>query len=69
MSRNNEPVEVFVEKVLAETDKALLCLCDGGDEEGVWLPRSQLLESEIDTVDDTGYVEIPQWLAEEKELV
>lgn len=68
MSRN-EPVELYVEEVLAETELALLCDCEGADEDGVWLPRSQLLESEVDTVGDFGYVEIPRWLAEEKELV
>ena len=49
----------------AETGRAVL-VSDGG--EPVWLPKSQV---EIESSDDgrTHVVSIPEWLAQEKELI
>jgi hypothetical protein len=71
MSRNNDPVRLYVEDVLAESEGelSLLCVCEGSGEGGAWLPRSELIETEVEGVGDSGYVEIPQWLAEDRELV
>jgi predicted RNA-binding protein (virulence factor B family) len=59
-------VEIFGE-VKAVTDMAILL--DDGDVE-VWLPLSQI-ESETDDYEkgDEITVFIPEWLAEEKELI
>jgi predicted RNA-binding protein (virulence factor B family) len=61
-----DEVEIFGE-VKAVTDLAILL--DDGDHE-VWLPLSQI-ESETDDYEkgDEIIVFIPEWLAEEKELI
>ena len=64
-----EMIELRVVYVHA-TDSAILV--DAGLEENVWLPKSQV---ECDTLFDdmeegSPYdIEIPEWLAEEKELI
>jgi hypothetical protein len=66
VSNRNEPVEVEVTEVIAETDKAILCVIDG---EQVWIPTSQIdANSEVWKYGDDGALVIPRWLAEEKEL-
>jgi hypothetical protein len=63
MSRHDE-VEIACELV-HETDRALL-INDGRQE--VWVPRSQILDQK----EKNGVLEsitIPEWLAEEKDLV
>lgn len=50
----------FVGKMLTETDKGIL-IHDG--EKKVWLPKRFVEDNE------DGTFTIPQWLAEEKELV
>jgi hypothetical protein len=57
-----------VEEVKAETDLAILCRFETGDEE--WIPKSQIHDdSEVTTKGDTGELVIPHWLACEKEIV
>ena len=56
----NEPVEINHDGVIHETNGAKLFQV--GDEK-VWIPRSQILDEDDDTFS------VPQWLAEEKELV
>ena len=52
---------------LRETEMALLCEIDGKQ---VWIPKSQIHEdSEVYKMGTEGELVIPQWLAEEKELV
>jgi hypothetical protein len=67
----NEPVEI--DDVIVEHTTAAALLCDFGDGDKHWIPRSQILEdSEIEKKahkGDEGTLVIPQWLAEEKELV
>lgn len=60
-----EPVEIDVDEVKAVTDKAVLCLISG---EEVWLPWSQISESNIQEKGDSGWIVIPQWLADKKGL-
>ena len=70
MSYNDrfEPVEVEVEKVIAETDKAIGIIVDE-DDEPTWIPKSQIAdESEVQAKGDHGTMIIPRWLAEEKGL-
>jgi len=60
MGRNNEPVEINFDDVEAESVAAKLFKI--GDDK-VWIPKSQISE-------ETDYTfTIPQWLAEERELV
>lgn len=66
MSDRNEPVEIAVTEVIAETDKAILCVVD---DEDVWIPISQIDDaSEVWEYGDEGTLVIPRWLAEEKGL-
>jgi hypothetical protein len=64
----DHPEYLSVEYVKVETDKALLCVFETGDEE--WIPKSQIGEgSEVKRKGDVGEIEIPRWLAEEKDLL
>jgi len=66
VSDQNEPVEVEVTEVIAQTDKAILCVIEG---EHVWIPTSQIKdESEVCEDGDSGTLVIPRWLAKEKGL-
>jgi hypothetical protein len=61
-----DQVEVSVDQLIRQTEKAALCLI--GDQE-VWLPWSQIDESsDIKKDGDAGSAYIPRWLAEEKDL-
>lgn len=65
MSR--ETVEIEDVTVKAESTKALLCLIEDKEH---WIPKSQIDEDcELAAKGDVGTLIIPQWLAEEKELV
>lgn len=57
------PVELEV-KVKKETAKAYLLSCEHGIG---WMPKSQILESNVDKEGDEGVILIPAWLAEAKE--
>jgi len=61
---DDEWAEVSVDKVVAETELALLVRIDGKD---IWLPKSQL--DDWPDVGDEGGLLIKTWLAEEKELI
>lgn len=61
--RPDEVYEVEVDVVVAATAKALLCSIDN---EEVWLPRSQIVEGDLEGVGDRGSVLIKAWLAREK---
>lgn len=66
MSDRNEQVEVYVDRLIRQTEKAALCRIDG---EEMWLPWSQIDEgSEIAKDGDSGTVYIPRWLAVDKGL-
>jgi hypothetical protein len=67
MSERDEPVEVEVDRVEVETDKAIMFSKDG---EEFWIPKSKISEdSEVEGLGDSGTLVIPWWLAEEKGLV
>lgn len=59
----SEEYEVDVEVVKAATVKAILCIIDGDE---VWIPRSQIVEGDVDGVGDAGSMIIQAWLAREK---
>ena len=64
-----EPIEVSVDVVLAETDKAI-GFKDPGDDELTWIPKSQICdESEVNEKGDSGTLVIPYWLAFDKGLI
>jgi hypothetical protein len=61
-----EQVEVFVDKLVRQTDKAALCDIDGDE---IWIPWSQIGDgSGIEKDGDSGTIYIPRWLAEEHDL-
>ncbi len=49
----------------AATDLAILC--GYSETDAVWLPRSQI-DTDMDEKGDTGYVDVPEWLVDAKEL-
>lgn len=50
-----------------ETDKALLCVFEGGREE--WIPKSQIDdESKVRAEGDLGTLVVTKWIAEQKGL-
>lgn len=53
-------VEIEAE-VIAETDMAILI------DDGIWLPKSQL--EDWPSVGGIGVIIMPEWLAEDKELI
>lgn len=59
---SNETVGVYFDEVKRETDKAILFVFD---EKEVWLPKSQIVETQFDA---NSVVWIPRWLAEKNEL-
>lgn len=52
--------------LIRSTPKAGLYRDDSGNE--FWIPWSQLKEDSVDKDGETGDINIPLWLAEEKEL-
>lgn len=55
-------MRIIFDEIKHETDLAVLLMFDGEKE---WIPLSQI---ENDNFRDDRFVEIPRWLAEEKEL-
>ena len=49
-----------------ETEKALLV--GASKEDAVWIPRSQIVTTDLEDIGDEGFVEIPEWLAMDKDL-
>lgn len=65
MSDKNEIVEVSYHEIIHETEKAYLMNIFNDGSDGMWIPKSQI--EELDENSKTFM--LPQWLAEEKELV
>lgn len=64
---DREAIEIDVEEVTVETDKAILIWTDG---EAFWIPKSQIDESsEVQGKGDSGTLLIPEWLAKEKGIL
>ena len=55
----------FDVSLIRESEKALL-VSIGGEE--VWIPKSQIEDTDVKEPGDEGFIEIPEWLAQEKEL-
>lgn len=62
---SNELIKIDIE-IVKETDMAFLTT-DGVIK--AWLPKSQIESNELLEVGGTYTIEIPEWLAEEKELI
>lgn len=71
MSRETTIVEDL--RMVTETDMAILVVnVDDDDDDadaGIWIPKSQIEDTDRDEPGDEGYIEIPEWLADEKGLV
>ncbi len=71
---NRQP-DVFVADLvlvkISDSGKAWLCRHsdDLMEENTFWLPVSQILSSDMCDADDEGFVEIPHWLAKDKDLL
>lgn len=68
-ARNNEDSFVELDELTVhfETDKAFLVSLDGNKDRSVWIPKSQLKDIEVKLGKLTCMM--PEWLAENKELV
>ena len=64
-SKNIHDFNLFVH---TRTRSAVLVSDSGDDDDGIWLPLSQI-EIDEDVLDDWTMVGVPQWLAEDKGLV
>ena len=64
MGERDDTVIVQGLKLVAVTAKGYKIEHAGGWED--WLPRSQILDTDMHGVGDEGFVAIPRWLAEEK---
>lgn len=60
-------VEIPDVKCLRDTEKALLCRTDAGDE--VWVPKSVVDEnnSEVSDVGDEGVLVLEEWFAKKED--
>lgn len=57
--KSKELVEVDIDDIIQETDKAyLIGTCNGSQ----WIPKSQIKDGDF----DEGWIAIPFWLAEKK---
>lgn len=64
-AKNDEPVTITIDEVVRSTGDATLVKIDKRE---VRIPHSQMLEPD-DPDDIEGEITIPQWLAEDRELV
>lgn len=62
----DEGCEFDVDDTKAVTDKAILVVI--GDED-VWLPLSQIVDTDCENIGDAGYVVITSWIAKQKDLI
>lgn len=61
-------VHIHVEKIIQETEKALLCQLDGEDA-CEWIPFSQIADPDDYQVGDTDVsMAVTEWIAKEKGL-
>ena len=71
MSNDDEAVEISPIVIVRETEKAFAVEFTEDDEDDgtYWIPKSQILDSNINAEGESGWMEIPKWLATEKGLV
>ena len=55
-----DQVDIEFDDVVHETEKAYLISVDGNE---IWIPKSQIIEM------DDSTMTIPEWLAEENDLI
>ena len=64
MPYDPDPVDVDVERIEAKTDKAYLCIIDGGE---VWMPKSQIIGFyELAADDEPQTLAVSRWIADTK---
>lgn len=66
MTYNKKTIEIDIDRIKLETDKAILVIID--DEE-IWLPKSQITYNENHDPDKPQEIEISEWIAEQKGLI
>jgi hypothetical protein len=67
MKKNHDIIEISCQR-RHETSLAVLVVNLKNKE--IWLPKSQVeIEEELNTAEDIILIQIPEWLAEEKELI
>jgi len=66
MTYNKKTIEIDIDRIKLETDKAILVIID--DEE-IWLPKSQITYNENHDLDKPQEIEISEWIAEQKGLI
>lgn len=54
---------------VAETENALGVAWDKKDNVEAWIPKSQIIDGEVQEYGDEGVMTIPEWLALEKGLI
>ncbi len=65
-SERFEKVQIDNVTLLRSTAKAGLYKLEDGSEE--WIPFSQLSPESVDKDRESGFIQIPRWLADEKDL-
>ena len=69
MKDRNELVEVEIDRVILETDRAIAITVED-DDDPIWIPKSQISEdSAVQGKGDKGTLIIPRWLADAKGLL
>lgn len=58
-------------KIKKVTNKAFLICCEDAksDDVEVWIPKSQIGETDCFAEGDAGYMQVTEWIAQKKELV
>lgn len=64
---SNDWVELAFDKILHDKHYSQAILFDFGEDEPVWIPKSQINMAEFDKTSNT--VEIREWIAIEKGLI
>lgn len=60
-------IEIMIVEILQETDKALLCVIEGRDETGDWIPLSQIEDPDDYKVGEKDVeMRITRWFAGQK---
>ena len=65
---NDNFVEIEVERIIKETEKAFLCEVGGGEE--IWVPKSQIEGADKHFEDDEGVtMAVTEWWAKKNNLM
>ena len=66
MTYNKKMLEIDIDRIKIETDKAILVIID--DEE-IWLPKSQIAYDRNQDPDRVREIAVSEWIAEQKGLI